>query len=816
VQGQTSFVSEAAKCAVIPTYEDSYQLIPTDDNQSIKDFLSRPRAVFNGTISTGTGNTYTQDVGFTTSLTTLLGPTAANRLSGVAGIRAKFVWTLVVNATPFHQGLLNLNWQYATSGSAAWDKRVNQWPLTVNLPHVFLDIAEQTMVTLEVPFVSNYEYLPVSDTIDWEYGTLGITNLTDVRVIAGQANPTFVLYLSLQDIDLIGVTPIETSTAVLQAGPTSHDNSAKKSKPVPVVHKDSKITSEKKSHGLYSGLVGKVADVVSYSKYIPSLSAIGGTAEWFLRGASKGLEAFGYAKPVESHVPTRVLRSVYAGDTHIDIPSDAFVVGPFQGNTLAVTADLGCDDEDHMAFDYVLTKESYIYRGTMSTTQVAGTLLYGTQVSPSSFWYRDVSTTPTPNGNIGMPDVGPITVNCFLPSTLMYVANNFRMWRGDIKFRIKFAKTKMHGARVQLTYTPQYVRTPSSTAISTTIRTPFVSGNIVQPQGFSTIVDLRDGSDFEFIVPYVSPIEYTSFNSSIGSFTMHVVNGLVTPATASTSIDFAVFVSAMPGFELACICPSLLDGIGTGPTARLQDGLGGIEEKPDTSQLVIGERFNSIKQVIMVPDYATIDVNDLTTVEYVFTPWFKYNVISMVVPMPNNYTRAFFGAKSSRLARMYAFGNGGTMSTLFVDGGASSDVTITVSNKANDAGSVVTGFGNLYNKGLNYYSAVNLPEALSFFKAVIPTYSKWIRIPLSATLSGQFWGTTQDFVTTDGGPYDYRVSDTQTSFRIRNASGEQRRILYGRAAADDARLAQFIGPPAVVLWPSTKTVPPVSGNGVAW
>lgn len=821
--GHTAFVSEAAECAVIPSISEPFQVQPTDDNQSIKDFLSRPIPISRGTLSASPGIVVGIPVG--NSFLSLLGDNVIPRLRGIAGIRATIKFHVVVAATPFHQGVLNLSFQYGTgtlTGSSTNNVRGSNYPLTVNLPHVLLDLAESTMATLEVPYISSFEYLPLSvsgvASLDWPMGIFCLNKLTTVRLIAGQNAPGYTVYVSLHDIELIGIRPVETATAILQSGvPTTKQNvvSGSSGRQVPV--SNSGLTAEKKKHGLYSGFVGKAADLVHYVSYIPSLSSVGGTAEWFLRSTSKALAAFGYSKPHDETKISRMLKTLYGGESQVDYPNEAFVASPFQSNTLAVTAHMGGDDEDHMAFDYVLTKPSYIFRGELTTIQSADTLLYATNVSPLSFWYRDIDSSPLATGNIPMPLDGGTTTNAFLPSTLMYVSSNFGQWRGDLKFTIKFGKTKMHGGRLLLTYTPAYSVTNPSVPVSTVVDIPATATQGINPQGFATIVDLKDGSLFEFIVPYTSPAPYTAVNGSIGSFSMHVINPLVAPAVASDTVDFMVWVSAMPGFELACLRPSMLDGVGsTGTLAILQDGVGGVSNHNDSSQLVVGEKFNSVKQLIMSPDFAAIDVANAASVEYVFTPWFKWNNIGMTVPLPAGQTRLWYGAKSSRIARMYAYCNGATASSVFVDGAANNNVTITVSQTGNDAGSAPAGFGNLYNKGNNFYSALVMPEPLNFFKAIIPTYSRYARLPHNLLVENSFVGGAQDLPTTSPGPYSAAFSDMQTTFRIRNNSGGSRRILYSRAAADDARLAQFIGPPPCILWPSNKSVTPSSGNSLVW
>jgi hypothetical protein len=65
------------------------------------------------------------------------------------------------------------------------------------------------------------------------------------------------------------------------------------------------------------------------------------------------------------------------------------------------------------------------------------------------------------------------------------------------------------------------------------------------------IIDIREGSSFDFIVPYVSLTPYRDVTETLGSLQVTVINPLIAPSTVSTTITFLVEAAAAPDFEFA-------------------------------------------------------------------------------------------------------------------------------------------------------------------------------------------------------------------------------------------------------------------------
>jgi hypothetical protein len=148
----------------VDKYVPSKISVPQADLQDLSGYFARPRVYRQGSISVGTiGNlerlTFTAAEIFGDRLgNPAVFPYGEARLLGVHGVRFTLVFTLQVASTPFHQGLLVSSFQYDPTGS--FDRSLIL-PAVTNLPHVRLDLAENTMSQLKVPFVNTHEFLPL-------------------------------------------------------------------------------------------------------------------------------------------------------------------------------------------------------------------------------------------------------------------------------------------------------------------------------------------------------------------------------------------------------------------------------------------------------------------------------------------------------------------------------------------------------------------------------------------------------------------------------------------------------------------------------
>lgn len=814
--GFTTFGNDATSCGTVSAGVRSYDTIMSSgDLSSLKDYLARPVLWAAGELGASANVIQTRDINATSVLRSSLGGQNFDRLKGAVGLRATLKFTVTLTRSAFNQGVLASCFQYGVSAANNQLCRVLHFPLSTNLPHVRINIADETMMELEVPYLSMKEYWPIETGFgltSHDYGTYGFVNLTGCRVVAGQDPPRYTIYLSLHDVELIGASFLDINSVNLQSGMDA-SKTASSVAGQGVVHgsKGSDIVAtEKRESGLVSTGLTALAGVAGAVSKVPGLSTIGGSADWFLRAAAGSASAFGFSRPVDETIPTRVVRGAYAGDSQVDVPTIAFPLSAFGSHKLAINGAVGNTEEDQMQFDYILTKYCYIYRGFYATTAAPGDLIYACQVCPTSMWYRDRTLgVSAPTGNIALKSSNTSVENAFYPSTLCYLASNFKLWRGSFKFRVTFAKTKLHGGRVQMNFVPYTSNNATLTPLSNTVRVP---SNLAPfgpvATGQSMIFDLQDASEFEFEVPYISQDPYSRTLTSIGDVSLVVVQPLRTNGVAPGVVDFMIEVCAQPGFEFAAPSPSMMQGIirtGT-PAITFQSGLEVGKMRDNASESIIGEKFMSVKQVAMQPDFFTYDLANAAIFRLDVEPWFKVNRISSAVPTAVNQVSLWFASRSGRMADMYSFVRGSTMSIVIKDKG-SNQLTHSYKLRGQEGGVNSASFSSFYASENNALSSVYIPDSLESGRVVVPLYSRFARINQSTTSD---W-CGGNYSAPNSAVWDPACTTTVPQLTLRNTSGSTARVLIGRAAADDAMMSQFIGPPPVTILNSLSTVSPTYG-----
>jgi hypothetical protein len=663
--GVTQFANEACEAVeTLTPYVPTPYTFPQADLQDLKSYFQRPRLIQRGSVPFASRTRLLASDLSIANLPTFF-PQWTQRLSGVYGVRFKACYRLQVAATAFHQGLLGLSFQYGTNavGPDVFSRSAVSASAT-NLPHVRMDLSELTMVELSVPFLYTNEFMTVTpgENYGGSLGHVALNVLLPLVSVVGLVQPSYELYIWLEDMQLFGADNSISTTITLQSGSVQEQ--------APSV-----VAKELRSSRLVSNGLDTVSKVSSFvAKHVPMLSSIAGPTAWAADIAAGVARYFGFSRPlIQDPVSTHV-RLTSVGEGHVDTPYNGLAVGPFQSNTLAFDGVTGATDVDEMALSFITQQFSQICVGTLSTANNHTVVLYATNVSPSSFWFRSPATFPYCNVVFPRNSADLITQsgNTFLPSSLMNIASCFRLWRGDIIFRFTFAKTKFHGGRYMVSFNPKTAFATTTNVAPTTVDGPEIVAGLLQPYGHSQIMDLRDGNVFEFLVPYSNEAPYVSFMSGIGSLSVSCMDPLQANASVTPTVPFMVEVAGGENFELADYAGNyfVASHLGTiyEQSGELPAAPNALVQAATTSasQHTIGERFTSAKQLIMVPSYNTGTVSGSTTVNTFVPPWWYYPGGAQVgvFPLTNpiNAATSYLGCgyTPGYLASMYAFVRGST------------------------------------------------------------------------------------------------------------------------------------------------------------
>lgn len=179
-----TFSNEAPVCATQEGDQSYYNIHSSDDGaQNLRDLLKRPVLVNTVTLGAAPETPLFVDIRGWATLRSLFGNAHWDRMIGYAGVRASLVFTAVASKTAFHQGIVSLCFQHGIASDSNLF-RGRHFPLSTNLPSVRMNLAEETMMQLKVPFVHTEEYFRINffGQDNAIYGAFALVNLTGCRL----------------------------------------------------------------------------------------------------------------------------------------------------------------------------------------------------------------------------------------------------------------------------------------------------------------------------------------------------------------------------------------------------------------------------------------------------------------------------------------------------------------------------------------------------------------------------------------------------------------------------------------------------------
>lgn len=465
-----------------------------------------------------------------------------DKLDGFSSFRADTVFRVQVNAQPFQCGRLIMAYiPMPTLLGTRLAELTRAMDRIVALPHVQLDISEQSEVTLQVPYVSPYSaYNLVEGRFRW--GRVVIAVYSPLNQVS-QPNLKVNIFGYYENIKLGFPTlgPIALS-------------------PVAVAREQVNLNSEldiqrmSESRGLPTAVAGTINSVIQKGSDV--LGNILPVTRKITNPIAKVADA---AFDIITLIPGfRKPDSKKHGDIILDRPSEYF--GNFDGmdhsmklamfaqNRIDFQPDFAGSSMDEMSFDYVKRIPNYIASFDYSNSNSYGDLLWSTVVSPS---YRSADYTVTDNGrNFTFPT----------PVSLSYAISPFSLWRGSLVYTFRAVKTEYHSGRLEFAFAP-FVSQDTYNSNRTT-RSEYV---------YKVVLDLRTQTEISFTVPYtgttpfkrirseINPLsasgisDVDTFGFATGVLGVRALTPLVLGSTVVPStIQILVEVKGGPDFEVEC------------------------------------------------------------------------------------------------------------------------------------------------------------------------------------------------------------------------------------------------------------------------
>lgn len=561
----------------------------TEYTMTLKKTLCRP-------IQVAYGNWATTDIVGTNLMSNyvpeilLALPIISRKLDGFQGIRGSVTLRLQATANPFQQGLLKLQFypMYDQDTTASYRMLAQEsWSY---LPGVELNLAKETACELRIPFtlpVSFCDLIPTNQALRPQMGAIFIKVYSPLKVGPGTATVGWNLYAHWNEDDL----------ELLNPTPNAYQSGKSKS-----LMKSSKLPAdqEKKSSSISESLaVG--AELAEIASAVPVLADIAGPTEWAMRLASRVASAFGFSRPPIDEKPRLVTQNYYPYNSLVEGPDVSMPLSQTIQPCLKQEPALGGKKEDEMTFDYFVTKF-----GFQQTVNIDGTLLIGQNLF-----------------TINLCPAAATATEAQYPKPFQMLGKLFRFWRGNIRVRVKFVKTKMHTARMMFAFFPGVY------AAQTLVLSEYVHREVV---------DISSVEELVFELPFTSQYPYlfttsTGNQGSYGSFQCFLVNPLQAPSSVANNIDMIVETAMGEGAEFFCPnagldllpqIPASSADVKVDDTKKKFDSLqinqaqagpsgGGLVRvstlsdaqitghQTETAQLCVGEKLTSLRQLIKVP-----------------------------------------------------------------------------------------------------------------------------------------------------------------------------------------------------------------------
>lgn len=434
-----------------------------------------------------------------------------SKVLGSYGIRATTCFKLVVAATPYHAGILRMSFS-PFEGNIAHDPYTStQYS---QMPGVELNLADSTSLEFRVPFVHELNFFEVNNiNSPATLGMLYLTQYTPLSIAPGADSIPYTLYWWLEDVELIGALPA-TIAADYTAAQARIMSIIDQSADAP--SKEAEVQPAKFSAIAATGAI--VAERVG--RFMPTLSSVTGSTSWFLRQVAKVAASYGYSKPRRTEAVAKVFSSSNNYQINCDGFDNSYNFGATVDTQLALTRFAGTDI-DEMSMSYLSSIYTRFNMVTLSKTMVRNTPLFTAPLRPSFF-------------------VDQETASVFRStSTIAYLQNYFKFWRGTLRFRFKMAKTQFHTGRLIVGYIPNNEN--RTTLPSTTTAMDYKS----------VIWDLRKDSVLEFECPFIWNEAYREHNQDVGTIFVKVLDPLRAPDMVSSSVPIVVEVAGGDDLEFA-------------------------------------------------------------------------------------------------------------------------------------------------------------------------------------------------------------------------------------------------------------------------
>lgn len=700
-QDHASFLDEACLSGTVVSDKSWWNVFRQTPRFNAAEVFARPYLAYTGTWNDSVIPQYTSLLRVDNITNNALW---SAHLYGRACLRATWCFRVEVSNSPFMGGWLRLSHVPKISNGvpASYAYTVSRLR---QLPGVDLNIATNTAAVIRIPHrtIEPWFRLDVTTPVQ-DNGYFVVWRRTPLNQGDGAA-PRFSVWFWLEDVEIVGTAlpaSLRTSVVPQAGGIAGSDDDIKKAvtlgRSALAKQGSRQVSGESQQQGPLSTFLNAGARVLTtYGARIPLLGAYAEPLSWAARMSAKVASAFGFSRPLDQR-PIIAHRRHQYGTFNATGIENAYVMAVSHDTSVPPVPIAGVQ-EDQMTVAFLAQQLFPLCEVRIPDTTPSSALITCGVLGPSNHMRHPAPGNQCPpyfdyGTALLQPPSGTVGISSLVPSAGLWLSSWFTYWRGSIRFRLLFSKTQLVSGRMIFLWNYDYQRSYYFATSAGPVAVP--SPNIKLPASISTshvdnkvIIDLRETTDVEIIVPFFAPVPLVPTIGGIGSWGLYMLDPINHPASTAAYIDVAVECSFMEDFFVAgprasflvpddAPSPVIAQAGGehtAADTAALSKGYDAASTL-DIAAATVGEDVRSVKQLALLPfshPYASNLVN----------PWVG---LAVYRDANNQYVAPGRNTIVDHIRHFYAIERGGMNVTFMLAGGQTdANLTATITDPANGA-----------------------------------------------------------------------------------------------------------------------------------
>lgn len=457
------------------------------------------------------------------------------KLAGFAYLRCGFKVRVQVNAQPFHAGRLLVMFDPLYAQQRYNPSNLLHFGGITGYQHIDIDLSQSTAGEIVIPYLSNMSHFDLPKAI----GNLGAVRIYVYSQLRGPTDVEGTIWVEATNVDTQMATGLTPYPRLASAEFTRPSHAYVQAGHAVDVRQGPKITKKmeeaEKAVIAKRGPIEELARVVSSGasalSAIPAIEMPARAISWVADAVAGTASIFGWSKPLDSTVVTKIVPSYGSTMANYSGDSKAKVLALAVDNEVKIPTEVFGTTQDEMSIKYITSRPTYLSRFLFRTTSVTNDVLWMMPVTPAAC-PKYTQGTRILKGN----------------TNLSYLAELFNTWRGSLRYDFKIIKTVYHSARIRLIFVPGVFEETDLSLIDVN-------------RSYSKVIDIREQSEFSYTVPFVYHQPWASLRNQqaysgartesipTGMLYIEVINALRAPSVAPDVIEFLVEVSAGDDFQ---------------------------------------------------------------------------------------------------------------------------------------------------------------------------------------------------------------------------------------------------------------------------